>query len=110
AAGSYSTSDLLGLAGRSFSTYAYANGDPLSRSDPTGQFSVSDSVIERALERAGLSEVAGGGPEDPTADVAALVAVMATIALSSDAPDSCPKNRPKCKRGTPANIRAVLAT
>ena len=112
ATGNYTTSDLLGLAGRSLSTYSYANGNPVSRIDPTGQLSFLQSVIERALARAGLAEAAGLGPEDPAADVAAFVALVATIASAPDVPDStsCPKNKPKCKEATPQNIRAVLAT
>ena len=112
ATGNYETSDLLGLAGKSLSTYTYANGNPLSRIDPTGQFSFSKVVIQRAFARAAVAEAVGLGPEDPAADVAAFVALVATIASADDLPEStsCPKNKPKCKDASPANIRAVLAT
>jgi hypothetical protein len=66
----------------------YANGNSLSRVDPSGLFSVAPAVIEQALARAGLAEAAGLGPEDPLADVAAAIAIVGTIVLASDPPAS----------------------
>jgi hypothetical protein len=56
--------------------------------DPAGLFSVSPATIEQALARAGLAEAAGLGPEDPAADVAAAIAIIATIAAASDTPSN----------------------
>jgi hypothetical protein len=66
------------------STYNYAGGSPLNRIDPLGLFSLSPAVIEQALARAGLAEAAGLGPEDPFADIAAAIAIVATVASASD--------------------------
>jgi hypothetical protein len=46
----------------------------------------SPAAWQLALERAGIAEAAGLGPEDPIADVAAAIAIVGTIAFSSDTP------------------------
>ena len=56
-------------------TYSYAASRPLSAIDPDGQFSTDAATIRIALARAGAAELAGGGPEDPAADIAALVLI-----------------------------------
>jgi RHS repeat-associated protein len=104
--GRYIESDLIGLYGGSYSTYGYSGNNPVGRIDPSGLFSLSPAAIEQALARAGLAEVAGGGPEDPFADIAAAIAIVGTIALAdppavsptpSAAGSSCPPTRDPCK-------------
>ena len=59
--------------------YAYADGNPVSNTDPLGLLVGNAAAWKLALERAGLAEAVGGGPEDPLADVAAVVAVIGTV-------------------------------
>jgi hypothetical protein len=98
-------SDPLGLAGGSLTTYGYAGANPISANHPSGLLSIGPAALEAALKRAGLAELAGGGPEDPLADIAAAIAIIGTIALAdppavsptpSAAGSSCPPRDP-CK-------------
>ncbi|RUL71050.1 RHS repeat-associated core domain-containing protein [Dyella choica] len=81
ATGRYQQVDPLGFKGGQWSLYAYANGNPASYSDPSGLFvpPAPGSPLALALERAGLAEAAGLGPEDPVADAAAALLFAGTL-------------------------------
>ena len=79
----------------SLSTYAYVGSSPLAGYDPTGQFDAS-GPLGRALSRAGVTMLAGGGPEDPIGDAAAIIVGVAS--LGYDIYQSCKdKSCPPCK-------------
>jgi len=71
-AGRFLSRDPIGEGGDPYGNlYAYVGGNPVSGSDPAGLFYFDAAAMARAAARAGTVEVAGGGPLDVLADVAA---------------------------------------
>ena len=61
--------------------YTYVGDDPTDKADPTGKLSEEQwtTIAEEAAERGAVEEAAGGGPENPIADVVVLGTVAFTI-------------------------------
>lgn len=82
--GRYIEPDPIGIEGGG-NAYGYVGGDPLIRADPRGLF---DPTPLTFAERAALGEeVVGGGPEDPFADVAAVLTLGAGLFVAELTPD-----------------------
>ena len=77
-----------------FNLYDYTGSNPLTATDPAGLLlQIPEPVLERAVRRAVIVDIAGAGPEDPIADIIAGGAFLATIALSTDTDEEDCKSR-----------------
>ncbi|MBA2932597.1 RHS repeat protein [Sphingomonas sp. CGMCC 1.13654] len=76
--GRYAQADPVGLNGGQ-NSYSYAANNPIKRIDPLG---TTDWAL--AFRLAGLVDMAGFGPEDPFADVAAAGIFITTIVLTTN--------------------------
>ncbi len=93
--GRYIESDRVGLLG-GINTYAYANGNALRYSDSSGLLLGNPATFDAALERAGLVELAGLGPEDPVADAVALALLIDALTENQGASNRPPHNNRSC--------------
>lgn len=83
--GRYLEDDPIGLAG-GMNPYLYADANPERFVDRSGLFVGPLTRIDVAIETAETVDAVGGGPENPFADIAAVVAGLASLALPGDTP------------------------
>jgi RHS repeat-associated protein len=80
--GRWVSCDPVFRAGRS-NLYAYVDDNPVKYNDPTGRdAAAAGAAVWWGLKGAGGAEVAGGGPEDPIADVVAAGIVVGALAYA----------------------------
>jgi RHS repeat-associated protein len=108
AVGRYVETDPLGLVDTT-GTYNYVNADPLSLDDPAGLWSTDPATIEKAVARALRVEEAGGGPEDPWADLAAAIVTVGTIALADPPSDKQAAQGNGCPPGDDDKCKKAIA-
>jgi len=84
--GRYIEADPIGLAG-GMNPYLYAKGNPTTFIDPLGLFVGPLTQVAKAVQVTTNVVGAGGGPENPYADIAGAVAGLVTLTLSGDTPD-----------------------
>jgi len=94
--GRYVESDPIGLKG-GLNTYGYATSSPLSHYDSTGLFDAT-GALGRALGRAGIAIMGGGGPENPIGDAIAIAVGVGSLAY--DVYQSCKQTKCDPPEGT----------